>query len=85
MLINKTNVRRVALELANLKANSDSSLPDTYTDSQGKTWNYSSVKKTPMKKYTQVSPDFFNVIDAKVRNVIQQHVNSMPRGGKTIK
>lgn len=85
MLINKTNVRRAALELANKKANADSTLPDTYTDSNGRVWNYSSVKRAPLKRYTQVSPEFFDTIDAKVRNVIDQHIKNMPRGGKTIK
>ena len=85
MLINKTKVRRIALAFANERATSDSELPDKYVDKDGREWNYKNIKKIPKKQYTQVSPEFFDVIEAKVRNLIKDHINSMPRGGKTIK
>jgi hypothetical protein len=85
MIINKTKVRRVALALANKHAGDTSALPDKYMDSDGKQWNYSGCKKHPRKQYTQVSPEFYDTIDAKVRNLIENHIKSMPRGGNTIK
>lgn len=85
MLINKTKVRKIALAFANERANGESHLPDKYVDSEGKQWDYRSVNKCPKKQYTQVSPDFFDTIEAKVRNLIKDHINSMPRGGKTIR
>lgn len=85
MLINKTKVRKIALAFANERANGETALPDKYVDSEGRQWDYRSVKSCPKKQYTQVSPDFFDTIEAKVRNLIKDHINSMPRGGKTIR
>jgi hypothetical protein len=85
MLINKTTVRKIALAFANERANRENALPDKYIDSDGREWNYKNIKKIPKKQYTQVSPAFFDTIEAKVRNLIMDHINSMPRGGKTLR
>lgn len=83
MLINKTKVRKVALTLANELA--PDAMPDKYVDHNGKEWDYSRVNKMPKKQYTQVCPDFFNTIEAKVLNMLKEHVKNMPKGGKTIR
>lgn len=75
----------MALAFANRRATEGSQLPDKYVDSDGREWDYTSVKKQPVKQYTQVSPAFFDTIEAKVRNLIEDHINNMPRGGKTIR
>lgn len=84
MLINKTNVRRLALTIANERAQSWLNLPSRSVDSNGRVWNYDAMSKAPLKKYTQISPTFFDTLDAKVRNLIKDHIEQMPRGGKTI-
>tara|TARA_R110002167_G_scaffold45427_1_gene136488 strand:- start:25 stop:276 length:252 start_codon:yes stop_codon:yes gene_type:complete len=83
MLINKTKLRRTALILANEMV--PECLPNTYVDTAGREWDYSRVNKMPKKQYTQVCPEFFDTMEAKVLNMLKAHIKSMPPGGKTIK
>ena len=59
-LINKTNTRKFILAVANEHA--ENTLPDEYTDSSGRTWNYSRCG-TGLKRFTSVSGDFIDDLD----------------------
>ena len=84
-LINKQAVRRIALIMANEKF-SDSSLPDVLTDSSGREWNWSNVKKVkPYRKYRQVSVNFIENINAEVRNIIKSKIDGLDGKGSTVK
>lgn len=43
------------------------------------------VAKGRAHKFTRVSSDFFNTMNAKVRNIIDQHIHSLPSVGCTIR
>lgn len=84
-LINKMATRRYVLAVANEKTNKNNeSRPDTYVDSEGKTWNYSRSRKN-LKQFTSVSGDFLESLDYEFRKLISDKINKMQLRGKTIK
>lgn len=84
-LINKMATRRYVLAVANDKTNKNNeSRPDTYTDAEGKTWNYSRSRKN-IKQFTSVSPDFIESLDYEFRKLVSDKINKMHLRGKTIK
>lgn len=84
-LINKRAVRKLALDIAN-NLHPQEGIPDTYTDSNGRVWNYSGAKKhASNKRYKQVSASFLDHINSLVRVNVEQFVKKMPNKGSTIK
>ena len=81
-LINKTNTRKFILAVANEHA--EKTLPDEYTDSSGRTWNYSRCG-TGLKRFTSVSGDFIDDLDREFRMLVQNKIKSMSLRGKTVK
>ena len=77
--------RRYVLAVANERKNkANEELPDTYTDSEGKTWNYSRSRKG-LKQFTNVSADFLDSLDYEFRKLISNKINEMQLRGKTVK
>jgi hypothetical protein len=52
-------------------------------DSQGREWNLSRCGHP--KRFTQISKSFMDDVEAKVRNMITQHIKKHPSVGKTIR
>ena len=59
-------------------------LPEMYTDTSGRQWNYSRCGKN-IKKFTSVSTDFIEELDADFRRLIADKLKSNPPRGKTVK
>lgn len=84
-LINKRAVRKLAMTIANEKYANKPPLT-TAVDSTGRQWSYErALSLSTRKKYTQVSEEFFEMIEESVRNTIQDHLAKEPPIGKTIK
>ena len=81
-LINKTNTRKFILAVANEHA--DSTLPNEYTDGNGRTWNYSRCGKS-LKRFTSVGGDFIDSLDREFRLLVEKRIKSMALRGKTVK
>ncbi len=80
-LINKKAVKKFALDAANIRF--AKKLPKRTVDSQGREWNWSRCGKT--KRFSQVSKAFMDDVEAKVRNMITEHIKKHPSVGKTIR
>lgn len=84
-LINKMATRRYILEVANDKVTkAANSRPDTYTDSEGRVWNYGRSRKH-VKQFTSVSADFIDSLDYDFRKMIADKIEKMHLRGKTVK
>lgn len=84
-LINKMATRRYILSVANDKINrNNESRPDTYTDGNGRVWNYSRSRKD-LKQFTSVSSDFIESLDYEFRKLITDKISKMHLRGKTVK
>jgi len=81
-LINKLATRKFILEVAN--ATIPSEPPGNNVDSTGRQWDYSRCFNN-LKKYTSVSQEYIDTIDAELRNLIKQKIKSNPPRGKTVK
>ena len=80
-LINKVATRKFILMAAN---DQSSDLPDVYTDTSGRQWNYSRCGKS-IKKFTSVSADFIEELDTDFRRMIVNKLKKNPPRGKTVK
>ena len=80
-LINKVATRRFILMMANSREND---MPETYTDSNGKVWNYGRAGKN-LKKFTSVSKEFIDDLDHEFRRLIADKIKANPPRGKTVK
>jgi hypothetical protein len=80
-LINKKAVKKFTLDAANIRF--AKKLPKLMTDSQGREWNLSRCGQS--KKFTQVSKSFMDDVEARVRNMITEHIKKHPSVGKTIR
>ena len=80
-LINKKAVKRFTLDAAN--ARFAKKLPKRMVDSQGREWNLARCGQS--KRFTQISKSFMDDVEAKVRNMITEHIKKHPSVGKTIR
>ena len=80
-LINKVATRKFILMAAN---DQSSELPDVYTDTSGRRWDYSRCGKN-IKKFTSVSVDFIDELDTEFRRLIVEKLKKYPPRGKTVK
>ena len=82
-LINKKAVKKFTLNIANDRFSAN--LPKRMVDGQGREWNLSRCGQSASKRFTQVSQSFVDDIEAKVRNLIAEHIKKHPSIGKTIR
>ena len=75
-------LRRYAIEVAN--EFSDHDMPPEEVDSTRRTWDYGRCFKN-MKRYTNVSNDFYEVINNGVKKLVLEHLEKNPPKGKTIR
>ena len=80
-LINKVATRRFILQVANENI---PSAPTEYTDSTGRTWDYTRAAAN-MKKFTSVGQDYIDRLDADLRKMIVDRIKAEPPRGKTVK
>lgn len=81
-LINKLATRKFILQVANDSMPAEA--PVNSVDSRGRQWDYSRCFSN-IKKYTSVSQEYIDAIDAELRNLIKQKIKSNPPRGKTVK
>lgn len=81
-LINRYATRRFILQVANESA--PNTMPAEKVDATGRTWDYSRCFSN-VKKYTSVSQEFIDGIDAELRNLIKDKLKKDPPRGKTVK
>lgn len=83
-LINKSRVKKFALDAANKRRQIKAERKPV--GSSGRAWNMERCNAlAEQKKFTQVSKDFLENVEADLRNMIEKKVKSLPSVGKTIK
>jgi Zn-finger protein len=83
-LINKSKVKKFSLDEAN-KLHKHK-LKSKSVDSSGREWDMARCNLLHQeKRFTQISKDFLEDVEADVRNLIKKKLKSMPLSGKTIK
>ena len=80
-LINKVATRKFILTVANDQT--PSPVMSKSIDSIGREWDYSRCLN--VKKFTSVSQEYIDGIDAEVRNLIVSRLKQSPPRGKTVK
>lgn len=81
-IINKVATRKFILTAANELT--PSPVVKKMVDSAGREWDYSRCL-TNVKKFTSVSQEYIDSIDAEVRNLIVSKLKTSPPRGKTVK
>lgn len=81
-LINKVATRKFILTAANELT--PTPVISKSIDSTGREWDYSRCLTT-VKKFTSVSQEYIDIIDAEVRNLIISRLKQSPPRGKTVK
>ena len=81
-IINKVATRKFILIAANELAPTPTT--KTAVDSDGREWDYSRCFNN-VRKFTSVSQEYIDVIDAEVRNLIVDRLKKSPPCGKTVK
>jgi Zn-finger protein len=83
-LINKSKVKKFSLDEAN-KLHKHK-MKSKWVDSSGREWDMARCNQLHNeKRFTQISKDFLEDVEADVRNLIKKKLKSMPLSGKTIK
>ena len=83
-LINKSKVKKFSLDEANKLHKHKTQ--DRWIDSTGREWDMARCNQLHKeKRFTQISKDFLESVEADVRNLIKKKLKSMPLSGKTIK